>query len=170
MARGVKIEGSYNCCLNFAWHYNSKYWIRILPLVFWPPYPWYFDHPYPWYIDPPPMVFWPPTHGILTLYLWYIEPFTHGIPTPISMVFWPPTHGISTHYPWYIDPPTHGISTAYTLYIKPSLLVEMRRVSLPWGGSRYNDEKSTLGSKHHMTPVILYRGKFLWGKHFAVFV
>jgi len=26
------LEGSYNCCFNFAWHYNSKYWIKIVPI------------------------------------------------------------------------------------------------------------------------------------------
>ena len=97
MAGGVKIEGSSNCCLNFAWHYNSKYWIRILPLVFWPPYLWYFDHPYPWYIEPLPMVFWPPIYGILN---------------PLLVVFQPP-------YPWYIDPPTHGISNPLLWYCEP---------------------------------------------------
>ena len=34
--------------------------------------------------------------------------------------------------------------------MNPSLLVEMRGVNLPWGGSKYNDEKSTLGSIYHM--------------------
>jgi hypothetical protein len=73
-------EGSSNCCLNFALHYNSNYWIGILPMVFcthplsmvfWPPYPWYID---------------PPTHGILTPYPWNIDPPTHDILTslPIS--------------------------------------------------------------------------------------
>jgi hypothetical protein len=32
---------------------------------------------------PLPMVYWPP-------YPWYIEPLTYDISTPISMVFWPP--------------------------------------------------------------------------------
>jgi hypothetical protein len=94
--------------------------LNPLSMVFWPPYPWYiepmvFRSSYPWYFDSH-------THGILT-------PF-HGILTPLPMVFWPPTHDILTPYPWYIN---------------PSLLVEMRRVNLPWGGSKYNDEKSTQG-------------------------
>jgi hypothetical protein len=35
----------------FAWHYNSKYEIGVLAMVYWSPYTWYFD---------------PPTHGNLT--------------------------------------------------------------------------------------------------------
>jgi hypothetical protein len=82
-------------------------------------------------------------------YPWYFNPPTHGILTPLPMVFWPP----------------------YPRYIKPSLLVEMRGVNLPWGGSKYNDEKAPLGSiyhmkidpgvnipwgsKYHMTPVVI---------------
>jgi hypothetical protein len=120
------LEGSSNCCLNFALHYNSNYWIGILPMVFWPPYPWYFDHPYPWYIDltnygiltPLSMVFWTP-------YPWYIKPHTYGLSTPLPMVFWPPTHGLS-----------YGIMNSF-------LLEELRGVNLPWGGSKYNDKKST---------------------------
>ena len=56
-----------------------------LPMVYQPPYPWYFD--------PLSMVYRPP-------YPWYISPCTHDISTP--------THGIFTR-PWYIDPPIHGI-------------------------------------------------------------
>ena len=117
MGMGVKIP----------WVGGSIYWIGILPMVFWHPYPWYFDHPYPWYIEPPThgistpltMVFWP--H-----YPWYFDPPTHGISNPLPMVFWPP-------YQWYFNPP-------YLWYIKPSLmvlwtplLVEMR------GGSIYHE-------------------------------
>jgi hypothetical protein len=89
------------------------------------------------------MIFWPPIHGILTPYPWYIELSTNGIlstlsivfwtpypwfMTPLSMVFWPP-------YPWYIEPstnyiltppthgilnpPNHGISNPYRWYIEP---------------------------------------------------
>ena len=108
------LEGSSNWCLNFALHYNSKYW--IVPTVFWSTYPWYIK----------PMEFWPP-------YPWYIEPHTHGILNPypwycdLSMVFWPPTHSILnplpmvfwTPYPWYMKPPTHGILTPYPWYIEP---------------------------------------------------
>ena len=84
------LEGSSNWCLNFALHYNSKYW--IVPTVFWSTYPWYIK----------PMEFWPPTHSILN---------------PLPMVFWtpypwymkPPTHGILTPYPWYIEPFIHDV-------------------------------------------------------------
>ena len=70
-------------------------------MVFWTPYPWYFDTTYPWYIDPPThdisnplsMVFWTP-------YPWYFEPPTHGISNLLPMLFRPP-------YPWYFDPPAY---------------------------------------------------------------
>jgi hypothetical protein len=39
---------------------------------------------------PLPMVFWPPTHGILTLLPMVYRTSIHGILTPIPMVFWPP--------------------------------------------------------------------------------
>ena len=38
------------------------------------------------------MVFWPPTHGILIPYPWYIDPPIHGIFNPLTMVFWPPAY------------------------------------------------------------------------------
>ena len=123
--------------------YNS------LPMVFRPLYPWYFN---------------PPTHGISNTYPWYFDPPTHGILNPLPMVYPIPIHGILT-------PPTHGIFTPlYMIYqtlsygiMNPSLLVEMREVNLPWGGSTYNDKywKLTLGSIYHggqntkMTPVML---------------
>ena len=37
--------------------------------------------------DPLPMVFWPP-------YPWYIDPPTHGILNPLPMVYRPPLHMI----------------------------------------------------------------------------
>jgi hypothetical protein len=115
------LEGGSNCCLNFALNYNSNNWIGILPMVFWPSYPWYFDplpmvyrNPYPWYI---PWYIDPPTHGISTplpmvfwpLYPWYIDPPTHGILTPLPMMYRPPIHGILTPLPIDIRPPTHDI-------------------------------------------------------------
>ena len=115
-----------------------------LPMVFWPPYPWYIDPPthgiltpYPWYIDPP-------THGILTPlpmvyrppYPWYFDPPTHGILNPLPMVFWPP-------YPWYIDPlsmvfwPPHLIEyrPPYTWYfdLPAYLLIRNGGFKIPWG-------------------------------------
>ena len=54
-----------------------------LPMVFWPPYPWYIDPPTHGILTPLSMVYWPP-------YPWYIDPLTHGIATPLPMVFWPP--------------------------------------------------------------------------------
>jgi hypothetical protein len=63
------------------------YWTPSLPMVFWPPYPWYID---------------PPTHGILT---------------PLTMVYWPPYPWyIDLPNPWYINPPTHGISSPLLWY------------------------------------------------------
>jgi hypothetical protein len=109
------LEGSYNCCLNFALHYNSNYGIGILPMVFWPPYPWYCDPPNHGISTPVPMVFWPP-------YQWDIEPPTHGISTPPPMV-----------YPWYFDPPTHDILTSLHIF-----WLEMGGFKIPWGGSKYH--------------------------------
>jgi hypothetical protein len=79
--------------------------LTLLPMVYWPLYPWYIN---------------PPTHGILTPYPWYFDPPTHGISTPLSMVFWPAypcyidTQAQLVYWspsPWYIDPPIHGILT-----------------------------------------------------------
>jgi hypothetical protein len=98
-----------------------------IPMVYWPPYPWYID---------------PPTHGILTRLSMVFY--------PLPMVFWSPTHGIISTtlpvvyrppYPWYIDIPTHGILTPLPMIYQPisyvlwtlSLLVEMR------GGSIYHE-------------------------------
>ena len=111
-----------------------------LPMVYRPPYPWYFDPsiygihwtPYPWYFDPH-------THGIWPPYPWYIDPPIHDILTPLPMVFWPP-------YPWYIEPPTHGIL--------PISWLEMRRVKIPyrWGGQfSIRGVNIPWGSKYHMT-------------------
>ena len=53
-------------------------------MVFWPP---------PHDISTPiPMVFWPP-------YPWYIYPPIHGILTPLPRIFWTPIHSISTALP-----------------------------------------------------------------------
>jgi hypothetical protein len=59
--------------------------------MFW----WYFENPLPM-VDQ-------------TSYPWYIEPLIHGISNPIPMIFWPPTHGMLTPYPLYFEPSTHGI-------------------------------------------------------------
>jgi hypothetical protein len=105
------LEGSSNCCLNFALYYNSNYWIGILPMVFWPPLSMHGIS------TPLPMVFW------LTC-RWYIDP---------------PTHGILTPYPWYFDPPTHGISTPYTWYFDlPAYLLIRNGGSKYHGGSIYH--------------------------------
>ena len=90
------LVGSHSCSLNCVWHYYSKYWIGILPLVLWSPYRGIMT-PYPWYIEPPihgifnylPMVCWPP-------FPWYFD--------TISMTIWTP-------YPWYVELSTHGILT-----------------------------------------------------------
>jgi hypothetical protein len=61
------------------------------------------------------------------------------------MVFWPssPANGMLT-------PPTHGISNPLYGIMNPSILVEMTGFNLPWGGSKYNDEKATPGSIYHL--------------------
>jgi hypothetical protein len=66
-------------------------------MVYWPPYPWYFD--------PPTHGMSNPNHGILTSYPWYFYPSIYGILTPLPMVYWTP-------YPWYIESPTHVIFTS----------------------------------------------------------
>ena len=145
-----------------------------LSMVYWPPYPCHFDPlsidppthgiltPYPWYFDPPThyfdplsMVFWPPYPWYFDLptvyrspYPWYIDPSTHGILTP-------PIHGILTSLPMIFWPPTHGISNPLLWYYEPLFFGRNEGVNLPWGGSKYNDEKSTLGSKYHITLAIL---------------
>ena len=143
-------------------------------MVFWPPYPWYFDPPthgiliHPWYIDPP-------THGILTPYLWYIEPLTHGISTPLSMVFWPPppTHRMSTPYTWYFDLPAYLLirnggggqntmrvqftiqgGSVFNKGVQYTMDVNWPRVQLPWG------------SKYHMTPVVNYKLMLIYSTDF----
>jgi hypothetical protein len=71
-------------------------------MVFWPPYPWYFDPPIHGILTPLPMLYWPP-------YPWYIDNPTHGILNPLLMVY-------RLSYAWYFDPPSHRISTPYTWY------------------------------------------------------
>ena len=128
------LEGSSNCCLNFALHYNSNYWIGILPIVFWLP-------PIHVIFTPLSMVFWPSSHGISTPYTWYFDPLpmvyrpsypwyfdplpleywspTDGILSPLPMIYRPPIHGILTPYWWHIDPPTHGILTHLSMVYWP---------------------------------------------------
>ena len=82
------------------------------------------------------MVFWPP-------YPWYIDPATHDILTPLTMVYRPPLPmEYRPPYLWYTKP-SHGIMNS-------SLLVKMRGVNLPWGGSKDNDKQMTSGSNYHM--------------------
>jgi hypothetical protein len=142
---GWILEGSSNCCLNFALHYNSKYCIGILPMVFW---------------SPIPMVYRFPTHGILTplpmvyrtAYPWYIKPHIYGISNPLPMVFWPPAHGILnilsivnwTPYLWYFDPHpwyiefrTHGILNPLPMLFWPLPMVyrtpnHVNLIPYPW--------------------------------------
>jgi hypothetical protein len=107
--------------------------------------------------DPLPMVFWCPTHGILTPYLWYIAP----PPPPLSMVFWPT-------YPWYIDPLSMVIWPPYPWYFDPSayLLIRNEGVKIPWGSMFH-----TGGSIYHgwkLTPESLYHGgqNTIWHRSF----
>jgi hypothetical protein len=79
---------------NFLKLLNFKFLLENfdpLPMVYRPPYPWYFDPPIHGILTPLPMVYWPP-------YPWYIDPPTHGILTPLPMEN-------RTPYPWYFDPP-----------------------------------------------------------------
>ena len=57
-----------------ALHYNSKYCIGILPMVY------RYQTAYTWYIETP-------IHSISTAYPWYIEPPTHGVSNPLLMVY-----------------------------------------------------------------------------------
>ena len=114
-------------------------------MVFWPPYPWYFDPPIHGILTPLPMLYWPPypwyidnpTHGILnplpmeywTPYLWYFDPPIHGISTPLPMVYWTP-------YPWYIDSPKHGILTPLAIEYRPPCIFFYYKCGgfkIPWG-------------------------------------
>ena len=89
------------------------YWTPSLPMVFWPPSPWYINPPTHGISTPYPWQYWPP-------YPWYINPHTHGILTPQPMVFWPPC-------PWNIDPPLPMVYQTLSYGIMNSfLLVEMR--------------------------------------------
>jgi hypothetical protein len=121
----------------------SRIYFDHLPMIYRPPYPWYFDPPHhPWYFDPPThgistillMVFWPPIHGIKTHlpmvfcpllmvygapYPWYIDTPTHGILTPI--------HGIKTHLPMIFWPPIYGISTPLPMVFWPSAYLLIRK-------------------------------------------
>ena len=146
------------------------------------------------------MVFWSPTHGILIPYPWYIDPPTHGILNPLPMVFWPPypwyfdplSMVYWTLYSWYSNPHIHGILTPYPWYFDPLSMVYWP--PYPWYIDRLHIVYQTLsfgrneegqftmrgfkiqwrkidpGVKTPYDTVILYRGKFLWGKNFAVFV
>ena len=75
---------------------TSPWYIDPIPMVFWPPYPWY--------IDTPTHGISTPTHGILTPYPWYKYPLTHGILTPYQWYMEPLPMAYRHSYPWYIDP------------------------------------------------------------------
>jgi hypothetical protein len=60
-----------------------------LYMVYWTPYPWYFD--------PLPMVYQP--H-----YPWNFDPTTHGISNPLSMVYRTPFHSIMDPLPMVFWP------------------------------------------------------------------
>ena len=57
-------------------------------MVYWTPYPWYFD--------PLSMVFWPP-------YPWYFDPPIYGVLNSLPMVFWSP-------YPAYLLIRNEGVN------------------------------------------------------------
>jgi hypothetical protein len=58
-----------------------------LPMVYRPPYPWYFDPPIHGILTPLPMVYRPP-------YPWYFDPPAHGISTLLPMVYQTLSYGI----------------------------------------------------------------------------
>jgi hypothetical protein len=64
------------------------------------------------------MVYWNPAYGILTPYLWYIEPHGYGILTTLLIVCQAPCL-------WYCDPffVVHVYRTPYPLYIEPSAYI-----------------------------------------------
>jgi hypothetical protein len=117
--------------------------------------------------DPLPMVFWRPTHGILTPYLWYIAPPPLSMvfwPTypwyidPLSMVIWPPSQ-------WYIEPPIHGILTPL-----PISWLEMRGSKFHTGGSIYHGWKLTPESIYHGGQNTIWHRSFLHSSPITGFV
>ena len=90
-----------------------------LPMVFWPPTQGI--------LTTLLTIFWFPTHGILiplpmvywTAYPCYVDTQANGVTNPLSMVYWTPTHGILTPYPWYFDTSIHGILIPYPWHINP---------------------------------------------------
>jgi hypothetical protein len=84
---------------------------KPISMVFWPPYPSYFDLPIH-------LILTFRTHGILTLLPMVYRTPICGILTTLLMFCWTPNHGIltPTHviltpYLWNIETPTHGILT-----------------------------------------------------------
>ena len=96
-----------------------------------------YRRPYPWYIvfEPVSMVFWCPTHSILT-------PLIHGILTHLPMVYWPP-------YPWYFDP------SGYLLIRNEGVQFSIRE------GAIYHGWKLTLESIYHGGQNIIWHRPFL---------
>jgi hypothetical protein len=101
------------------------YWTHSLPMVFWPPYPWYID---------------PLNHGILTLLTMVYRPSTHGILTPLPMVYRPP-------YPWYIDLLPMVYQTLSYGIMNSSLLGEMRGLQFTMMGFKIQWQKIDPGVK-----------------------
>ena len=88
----------------------------------------------------------------------YIELPTHGILTPLPMEYCPPppTYGISNPLLWYYELLSFGRN-------------EGGGFKLPWGGSKYNDKKLTMGFKipydtglGHVIFLLIY---FWFGSH-----
>ena len=90
-----------------------------------------------------------------------------SLSNPLSTVYWTPYS-----YPWYTEPPTHGnLTPPHPWYIEPLHIswLEMRGFKIPWwfnlvqltirGLNQYTMDEywplGSLGSKYHMTPVIL---------------
>ena len=107
---------------------------------------------------PLPMVYWPP-------YLWYFDPPTHGISTPQPMVFWPPcpwnidppTYGISNPLLWYYELLSFGRNEGgFNLPWGGSKYNDKKLTP----GSKYHMENWTRGQNiiGKLTPGSIYHG------------
>ena len=91
-------------------------------MVFWNPYPWYFD--------PVHMVYEPPTHSILTRLPMLYPPPSYGIMNPVSMVYLALSYGIMSTLP-------NGILTRLPMvYRTPSSCI-MNPLSMVYRTSSY---------------------------------
>ena len=90
------------------------------------------------------MVYWTPTHGILTPYPWYFDPSIHGIFIPYPWHINPLPMVVQPDYPWYFEPSAHGILNPF-LYFAPihAILTHLSMVfcsllDYNWGASTFH--------------------------------